>query len=193
MNLLISGGRVVDPANKIDAILDVYVHRGKIAALGEKPQNFTADQRIDATGLMVFPGLLDLCARLREPGEEHKASIASETRAAASGGITRMVCPPDTFPVIDTPAMARMIQDRAAACGFTRVHPLGALTTNLGGQRLADMALLMDAGCVGLSNGVQAVENTLVMRRAMQYASTLRAAGIRLPARPVAARQRGGA
>ena len=88
MNLLISGGRVVDPANKIDAILDVYVHRGKIAALGEKPENFTADQRIDATGLMVFPGLLDLCARLREPGEEHKASIASETRAAASGGIT---------------------------------------------------------------------------------------------------------
>ena len=172
MNLLISGGRVVDPANKIDAILDVYVHRGKIAALGEKPENFTADQRIDATGLMVFPGLLDLCARLREPGEEHKASIASETRAAASGGITRMVCPPDTFPVIDTPAMARMIQDRAAACGFTRVHPLGALTTDLGGQRLADMALLMDAGCVGLSNGVQAVENTLVMRRAMQYAST---------------------
>lgn len=172
VNLLITGGRVVDPANGIDAVGDVCVRRGKIAAIGKKPKNFEASRRIDAGGLMVLPGLIDLCARLREPGEAYKATIASETRAGASGGITRMVCPPDTFPVIDTPAMAQMVRERATACGFTRVHPLGALTTGLGGERLADMALLMDAGCVGMSNGLAAVRNTLVMRRAMQYAST---------------------
>lgn len=172
MNLLIAGGRVVDPANNIDGIRDVYVRRGKIAAIGKKPNAFDRGRRIDAAGLMVFPGLIDLCARLREPGEAHTATIDSETRAAASGGITRMVCPPDTFPVIDTPAMVRMIRDSAGACGFTKVHPLGALTAGLDGQRLADMALLMDAGCVGVSNGLRAVENTLVMRRAMQYAAT---------------------
>ena len=170
--LLIKGGHLIDPANEKDAVCDVYISRGKIAGVGKKPGGFKADREIDAAGLLVLPGLIDLCARLREPGEAHKATIASEVRAAAAGGITRMVCPPDTFPVIDTPAMVRMIHDRAAACGFARVHPLGALTAGLGGERLADMALLMDAGCVGLSNGLRAVENTLVMRRAMQYAST---------------------
>ncbi len=174
-NILIAGGRLIDSANDMDDIRDVYVAGGKVAAVckkGGKVKNFTVDRRIDATGLLVLPGLIDLCARLREPGATHIATIASETRAAAAGGITRMVCPPDTFPVIDTPAMAHLIQNRAEACGFTRVHPLGALTTDLGGQRLANMALLMDAGCVGLSNGLNAVENTLVMRRAMQYAAT---------------------
>ncbi len=171
-NLLISGGRLIDPAHGIDAIHDVYVVAGKIAAVDAKPKAFRAAQQIDARGLWVLPGLIDLCARLGEPGATDQATIASETRAAASGGITRMVCPPDTFPVMDTPAMVRMVQDRAAACGFTRVHPLGALTAQLGGERLADMALLMDAGCVGVSNGLQVVENTLVMRRAMQYAAT---------------------
>lgn len=180
MNLLISGGRVVDPANNLDGIRDVYVQRGKIAAIikkstktsTQKLAGFDIGRRIDASGLMVFPGIIDLCARLREPGEAQTATIASETRAAASGGITRIVCPPDTSPVIDTPAMVRMIRERADKCGFTRVHPLGALTAGLDGERLADMALLMDAGCVGVSNGLTAVGNTLVMRRAMQYAST---------------------
>ncbi|MDD9857698.1 MAG: dihydroorotase [Gammaproteobacteria bacterium] len=167
--LVIQGGRVIDPANAIDAVRDVYISRGKIAGIGRKPKAFGAAQRIDAAGLLVLPGLIDLCARLREAGE---APLDSETRAAAGGGITRMVCPPDTTPVIDTPAMVRMIQSRAGAGGFARIHPLGALTAGLGGERLTDMALLMDAGCVGLSNGLRAVENTLVMRRAMQYAST---------------------
>ena len=173
MNLLIAGGRVVDPANDIDGIRDVSVRRGKIAAIDTPSARKSFDgRRIDATGLMVLPGLIDLCARLREPGEAHTATIASETRAAASGGITRMVCPPDTAPVIDTPAMVRMIREHAGVGGFTRVHPLGALTAGLDGERLADMALLMDAGCVGVSNGLRAVENTLLMRRAMQYAAT---------------------
>ena len=96
----------------------------------------------------------------------------SEARAAVAGGITRMVCPPDTHPIIDTPAMAHMVQDRADDAGLARVHPLGALTVGLQGERLTDMAMLVDAGCVGLSNALETVENSLVMRRAMQYAST---------------------
>ena len=176
MNLIIQGGHVVDPKNAVDARCDVYVRDGKIAALDKPPspkkfEGFDNARRIDASGCLVLPGLIDLCARLREPGE-HAATIASETAAAASGGITRMVCPPDTEPLIDTPAMVRMIAEHANACGFSRVHPLAALTAGLAGERLADMALLMDAGCVGVSNGLRAVENTLVMRRAMQYAST---------------------
>ncbi len=174
MNTVIRDGNVVDPANDINGIHDIYIRNGKIAALVKKQVKapFPIDHDLDASGQYVFPGLIDLCARLREPGEEHKATIESETRAAISGGITRMVCPPDTFPIIDTPAMAHMIQDRADEVGYAKVHPLGALTVNLQGQRLTDMAMLMDAGCVGVSNALEAVENTLVMRRAMQYAST---------------------
>lgn len=172
MSLLIKGGRVLDPANGIDDIRDVYVDKGKIVSVTKKPKDFVAKQTIDASGLLVLPGLIDLCARLGSPGATQKATIASETRAATCGGITRIACPPDTSPVIDTAAMARMLQDRARACGFTRVHPLGALTLQLDGERLADMALLSDAGCVGVSNGLCSVENSLVMRRAMQYAAT---------------------
>ena len=172
MKILIRGGHVVDPANRVDREADVGVAGGRVLFVGEATAGFEPDWTIDASGHWVLPGLVDLCARLREPGEEHKASIASETAAAAAGGITRLVCPPDTRPVIDTPAMANMIRDRAESGGFSRVHPLGALTVGLAGDRLTDMAMLADAGCVGVSNGQRAVENTLVMRRAMQYAST---------------------
>jgi dihydroorotase len=163
---------MVDPANSIDAVQDLFIDQGHVVAIGNDPGNFSPDSEIDATGQYVFPGLVDLCARLREPGEEYKATILSESTAAASAGITTMICPPDTFPIIDTPAMAHMIQDRAEDAGFCSVHPLGALTTGLKGERLTDMAMLMDAGCVGVSNALEAVENSLVMRRAMQYAST---------------------
>ena len=156
MNLRIKGGRIFDPANNIDSVGDVFLRGKKIVGVGKKPSAYKHDKTIDATGLLVLPGLVDLCARLREPGEVHKATIASETRAAAAGGITRLICPPDTTPVVDTPAMAAMIQDRAAACGFARVHPLGALTVGLGGERLADMALLADAGCVRLQQRARA-------------------------------------
>jgi dihydroorotase len=170
--MLIRSGHVVDPANRVNKVCDLYIKDGLIAGVGDQPPGFSADQEIDATGKYIFPGIVDLCARLREPGQEHKATIDSETRAAASGGITTMVCPPDTFPIIDTPAMAHMIQNRADESGFARVRPLGALTLGLKGEQLTDMAMLMDAGCVGVSNSVEAVRNTLVMRRAMQYAST---------------------
>ena len=172
MNILVRGGRLFDPANGIDDQVDIFIHKKRIAGLGSPPPDFKAKLEIDATGKYVFPGLVDLCARLREPGEEHKATILSETRAASAGGITQMVCPPDTFPIIDTPAMARMVQDRADDAGHARVHPLGALTVGLAGNQLTDMATLVDAGCVGVSNGLITVENSLVMRRAMQYAST---------------------
>jgi len=172
MTILIKDGHVVDPANGVNNVCDVYIKDGFIAGVGDPPSDFNPDKEIDAAGKYVFPGIVDLCARLREPGQENKATIHSETRAAASGGITTMVCPPDTFPIIDTPAMAHMVQNRAEDSGFARVRPLGALTVGLKGEQLTDMAMLMDAGCVGVSNAVEAVRNTLVIRRAMQYAST---------------------
>ena len=172
MKILITGGHVVDPANEVDREADVGIADGRIRFVGDAEPGFSPDRTIDASGRWVLPGLVDLCARLREPGEEQKATIASETAAAAAGGITGLVCPPDTWPVVDTPAMANMIRDRAESGGFSRVHPLGALTVGLAGERLTDMAMLADAGCVGVSNGLRAVENTLIMRRAMQYAST---------------------
>ena len=172
MKLALQNGWVVDPANDIDGRHDIFIDNGRITAMGTPPKDFVADREIDVNGLHVMPGIIDLSARLREPGEEYIATIASETVAAASGGITRMVYPPDTYPVIDTPAMARMIQDRADSIGSTKVHPLGALTVGLDGDKLTDMAMLMDAGCIGVSNASRPIQNTLVMRRAMQYAST---------------------
>ena len=172
MKIAVRNGHIVDPANAVDGVQDIYVDEGFIVAVGQDPDNFTPDTVIDARGQYVLPGIVDLCARLREPGEEYKATIRSESMAAASAGITTMICPPDTFPIIDTPAMAHMIKDRAEDAGFCTVHPLGALTTGLKGEQLTDMAMLMDAGCIGVSNALEPVENSLVMRRAMQYAST---------------------
>ena len=172
MKLILKGGRVIDPANQIDGIHDLYVDQGKIAAINHPPERFHPDQVLELAGLTVIPGIVDLCARAREPGEEHKATIASESAAAVSGGITSLVYPPDTNPVVDTPAMARLIQDRAQDSGLAKVLPLGALTIDLEGEKLTDMAMLMDAGCIGMSNAGKPINNTLVLRRAMQYAST---------------------
>ena len=168
----IHGGRVIDPANETDSMTDVFVAAGKIAAVGEAPDGFTADREIDATDHIVCPGLVDICARLREPGLEHKATIASETHAAASGGITTLCCPPDTSPVIDTPAVAELIRLRAEAAGKSRVVTLGALTRGLNGEQLSEMAALQRAGCIGMSNCLQPLASTLVQRRALEYAAT---------------------
>ncbi|HKK13964.1 MAG TPA: dihydroorotase [Gammaproteobacteria bacterium] len=170
--LRITGGRVIDPANGLDAIQDLYTADGRVVALGRAPEGFSADREIDAAGRVVCPGLVDLCARLREPGEEHKATVASETRAAAAGGITTLCCPPDTRPVIDTPAVLELLRQRADATGAARVVAVGALTRGLGGERLSEMAALKDAGCVGVSNGRHALGNTLIQRRAFEYAAT---------------------
>ena len=146
----ISGARVIDPANNIDTVTDVFIADGTIAAVGKAPDGFTGDHEIMARDRIVCPGLVDLSARLREPGQEHKATIASESRAAASSGITTLCCPPDTNPVIDTPAVAELIRLRAEAAGLARVVTLGALTRELQGEQLSEMAALQRAGCVGI-------------------------------------------
>ena len=172
MRLWIRNGRVIDPANQVDGIQDLWIADDRIVALGTGPDQFQADRSIDADGLVVCPGLIDLSARLREPGEEHKATIASETAAAASAGITTLVCPPDTDPAIDTPAVANLIQQRAQAAGKARVLTVGAMTQALEGNQLSEMGALKAAGCIGIGNARRPVANSLVMRRAMEYAAT---------------------
>lgn len=173
MTTLIRNGRIIDPANEIDIHADLYIDDGHIQAIGEVPAGFEAKEIIDASGLIVCPGLVDLKARLREPGQEHKGTIASETKAAASGGITTLCCPPDTSPVIDTPAVADQIQQLAAEAGMARVLPTGALTRGLGGEQLSEMQSLKEAGCVVMSNGPRAIISTLIQRRSLEYASTM--------------------
>lgn len=172
MRISIVGGRIIDPAHHLDRVQDLHIHDGRIAALGKAPDGFKAERTLDARGHVVCPGLVDLCARLREPGQQHKATIASETRAAAAGGITTLCCPPDTDPVIDTPAVAELIHQRAEQAGHARVLMLGALTQGLAGAQLSEMMALTEAGCVGVSNALRPVTNTQVMRRAMEYAAT---------------------
>ncbi|RTZ75767.1 MAG: dihydroorotase [Gammaproteobacteria bacterium] len=171
-NIHIRGGRLLDPASGTDEELDLFLGEGRVLAIGEAPAGFQAHQVIDASGQVVCPGLIDLGVYLREPGFEHKATIASETRAAARGGITTLVCMPETDPVIDTPATWELIRRRAKACGNARVLAVGALTQRLAGEQLAEMAALKAAGCVAVSNGRHRLANTLVARRAMEYAST---------------------
>lgn len=171
--LVIRGGRVVDPANTIDQLADLYIADGRIVALGATPEGFDADQAIDATGQIVCPGLVDLRASLREPGQTAKGNIASETRAAARGGITTLSCPPDTSPVLDAPAVIEQVQRRAHEAGFARVAPMGALTQRLKGEQISAMHALKQAGCIGVSNAWNPLSSTLVLRRAMEYVATL--------------------
>ena len=168
----IRNGRLVDPANGIDAECDLHIADGRIAAVGPAPAGFRADRTLDARGLVVCPGLVDLCARLREPGLEHKANIASETAAAAASGITTLCCPPDTSPVIDTPAVAQLVAQTAERYGNARVIPAGALTQGLAGEQISEMAALKHAGCSVMCHADLPIKNTLVERRAMEYATT---------------------
>lgn len=168
----IAGGRVIDPARQRDEVTDLYVADGCIAAIGAAPDGFRPATEIDARGQLVCPGLIDLCARTREPGNEPKGTIASETAAAAASGITTLVCPPDTDPVIDTPAVIELIRQRNELAGKTRVLPIGALTQHLDGKTLSEMAALKAAGAVGISNANRPLANTLVVMRALDYAAT---------------------
>ena len=172
MRIAIRGGRLIDPAHHVDTLTDVFIAEGRIAGIGRPPDGFAVERTLDARDRIVCPGLIDLCARLREPGQEHKATIASETRAAAAAGITTLVCPPDTDPVIDEPAVVELIRRRAKAAGLARVLTLGALTHQLHGERLAEMAALKEVGCVGVGDGGRPIANTLVLRRALEYAAT---------------------
>ncbi len=172
MSLKITGGRLLDPANGVDEKTNIFISKGKIAGIGKSPAGFKARRTIDATGKIVCPGLVDLATRLREPGEEHKATIKSETRAAASAGITTLCCLPDTDPIIDTPAVAELIHQRADEAGYARVVCLGAMTQGLGGKLLAEMGALGAEGCVGISNANIPIVNTDVLRNAIEYAAS---------------------
>ena len=171
-SISIINGRLIDPANEIDEVTDLHISQGKILAVGEGPSGFEAEQVIDASDKVVCPGLVDLSARLREPGQEYKATIASETRAAARAGITTLVCPPDTDPVIDTPAVMELIRRKAKLSGYARVLCIAAMTQGLKGKELSEMAALQQAGCVAVSNAYAPLGNTLIERRALEYAST---------------------
>lgn len=172
MKIHIKNGHLVDPANGIDAKQDLYIAAGKIVGVGSAPADFTATKTIDASGLVVAPGLVDLSARLREPGYEHKATLESEMQAAVQGGITSLVCPPDTDPVLDEPGLVEMLKHRARLLNQAHVYPLGALTMKLQGEALTEMAELTDAGCIGFSQADQPILDTTVLLRAMQYAKT---------------------
>ena len=172
MNLLIQGGRVVDPSSQRNAVADIAVSHGKILAIGQVPQGFKPDTTVDATGCVVCPGLVDLSVRLREPGYEHEGMLASELAAAVAGGITSVVCPPDTDPVLDETGLVEMLRYRSERLGQARVFPLGALTKNLQGEALTEMLQLTQAGCVGFSQAEVPLVNTQVLQRALQYAST---------------------
>ncbi|MDH0895166.1 MULTISPECIES: dihydroorotase [unclassified Pseudomonas] len=172
MRSRILGARVIDPASGLDQVRDLYLESGKIAAFDQAPAGFEADQTIDARGLVASPGLVDLSVALREPGYSRKGSIASETLAAAAGGVTSLCCPPLTKPVLDTSAVAELILDRAQEAGHTKVFPIGALTKGLGGEQLAELVALRDAGCVAFANGLAPMVNNRTLRRALEYAAT---------------------
>jgi len=168
----IRNGRFIDPKNGVDAKQDVFVSAGKVSALGKAPAGFRAERTIDAAGLVICPGLVDLSARLREPGFEYKATLQSEMQAAVAGGVTSLSCPPDTDPPLDEPGLVEMLKHRARSLNLAHVYPLGALTWKLGGERLTEMAVLRDAGCVAFSHADTPLPDTQMLWRALQYAAT---------------------
>lgn len=172
MKILIKNGRIIDPASKLDAVGDVAIAGGRIVSLKSAPADFAPNKVIEAAGCIVMPGLIDLSARLREPGHEHEGMLESELAAAVAGGVTSMVCPPDTDPVLDEPGLVEMLKFRAEKLHQSRVFPLGALTRGLKGETLTEMIELTEAGCVGFSQAEIPLGNTQVLMRALQYASS---------------------
>jgi dihydroorotase len=165
MNILIQGGRVIDPASGFDAVADVAIADGTILSIGAAPEGFAPEQTVDAQGCIVAPGLVDLSVRLG-------GGLASELAAAVAGGVTSVVCPPDTEPVLDVPGLVEMLHYRSQQLNLARVFPLGALTRKLEGEVLAEMVALTEAGCVGFGQAEVPLANTQVLQRALQYAST---------------------
>ncbi len=172
MKLLIQHGRVIDPATGRDEVADVAVAAGRILGIGKLPGDFAPSRTVDARGCWVLPGLVDLTARLREPGHEHARMLESEMAAAVAGGVTSLVCPPDTDPVLDEPGLVEMLRNRAEKLHQARVFPQGALTRGLKGEVLTEMGQLTDAGCVAFGQADTPIVNTQVLQRALLYAST---------------------
>ena len=172
MKIHIKNGRLIDPASGADANQDVFIAAGKIVGIGAPPHGYHANRTIDAAGLVVCPGLVDLAVRLREPGFEYMATLESEMSAAAAGGVTSLACPPDTDPPLDEPGLVEMLKFRARNLNQARVFPVGALTIGLKGTHLTEMAELTDAGCVAFSHADAPLIDTQLMLRALQYAAT---------------------
>jgi len=168
----IKNGHIIDPANNIDAVGDIYIADTKILAANDIAAGFSPDLLIDATDKIVCPGFIDLSARLREPGHTQKGNINSETRAAAAAGVTSLCLPPDTKPCIDTPAVVEFIKDKAEKANYPQIYPIAALTQRLAGTELSSMFALKQAGCIAVSNATQPLANLLILRRAMEYASS---------------------
>lgn len=172
MKIHIQNGHLIDPANQIDQPAELYIADGRIVAIGQAPAGFEAEGIVNAQGCIVCPGLVDLAARLREPGNEYRATLESEMAAAAAGGVTSLACPPDTDPPLDEPGLVEMLKHRTRLPEFARVYPIGALTLQLAGERLTEMAELAEAGCRAFGQANVAIVNTQVLQRAMQYAAT---------------------
>ena len=172
MKILIQNGRVIDPASGLDRVCGVALAAGRIIGIGQVPAGFAPNRTIDATGCIVAPGLVDLAVRLREPGHEHEGMLESEMGAAVAGGVTSVVCPPDTDPVLDEPGLVEMLKFRAEKLHQSRLFPLGALTRTLSGEVLTEMAELTEAGCVGFTQAEVPLASTQVLQRALQYAAT---------------------
>lgn len=170
--IAIRNGRLLNPATDLDQVTDLFIDQGEIVAIGEAPLGFIAEYEIDASDQLVLPGIVDLCARLGEPGKSQQATIASETQAAAAGGITHLCCPPDTHPIIDSRAVAVLVQGRAHAAGLAQVLPIGAMTQGLAGEALAEMHALQEAGCVAVSQLRYPIKDSQVLLRCLEYAST---------------------
>jgi dihydroorotase len=170
MNLLIKGGRVIDPSQKLDDTLDVLVENGIVKQIGKGLAAPAGVETIDAAGKYVVPGLIDMHVHLRDPGLEYKEDIVSGTRAAAAGGFTSVCCMPNTKPTIDNKAIASYIINKAKAEGFANVFPVGSITYGLNGERMSEMGELKEAGCVAVSDDGRPVGNPELMRRALEYA-----------------------
>ncbi len=169
MNLLIKGGRVLDPANGVDAIQDVLIQEGKIARLERGLEPPEGTPVINAAGKVVCPGFIDIHVHLREPGYEYKETVATGTKAAAAGGFTAVACMANTNPVNDNGSVTDYIRAKARSEGSVRVYPIGAVSRGLEGQELAELAELAEAGCVAFSDDGQPVINSALLRRAMEY------------------------
>ncbi len=172
MKILIQNGRVMDPASGRDEMADVAIAAGRVIAVGKIASDFHANRTVDASGCVVAPGLVDLSVRLKEPGQEHAGMLESETLAAVAGGVTSLVCPPDTDPVLDEPGLVDMLRFRAEKLHRARVFPLGALTRGLKGEVLTEMAELTESGCIGFGQAEVPIVNSQVLQRALQYAAT---------------------
>ena len=172
MKIAIRNGRLVDPAQGLDRRADLYVDGGVLASVEDVPREWRPDHVVDATGCIVCPGFIDLAARLREPGLEHKATLESELAAAAAGGITSLACPPDTDPPLDEPGLVQMLKHRARLLSQSHVYPVGALTVGLAGKTLTEMGELSQAGCVAFSQADVPLPDTQMLLRALQYAGT---------------------